>query len=494
MSVWKCVGPWRVAALLGVAGCLSGCAGLAEVAEPKLLGTGGRLVVPDAWANGPASPGAHSAEALAQWWSSFNDPLLTQWVRAALQAHTGVRQAQAALQQSRAQQALVAASDGVSVRANAAAQRGKVGDAGSVNTFRAGLDAAWEPDVFGVQQNANAAAQADVRAAQANVAQVQVSLAAEVALATIELQGLHVRRQLAQDSLARQEESLQLTAWRVQAGLASAVDLEQARTAVAQTRATLPALETAARQTLNALAVLTGQEVQTLQRQWAAPLQGHIPQPPPVLALAFPAEVLRQRPDVRVAEERVRAAWARARQTEAERYPTLALSGSLGLAAPRLADLFDLSALTRSVLASVTAAVLDGGAQRAREQVQDAVLAQALLAHEGAVRTALQDVENALVALQGNRERGRALQTAVEAATNADHLARHRYASGLIDYRTLLDTQRTLLAVQGDGAATQAAYSADHVRLYKALGGGWAPDAPPPVTPPRTVSPLSLQP
>ena len=109
-------------------------------------------------------------------------------------------------------------------------------------------------------------------------------------------------------------------------------------------------------------------------------------------------------------------------------------------------------------------------------RAQEAALEQARLAYQGTVLTALKDVEDALVALQGNTERLARLQAASVAAGNAELLARQRYQSGLIDFRTVLDTQRTLLSAQDSVAGTQAALSADHVRLYKALGGGWVPD------------------
>ncbi len=430
--------------------------------------------VPAQWGQPPADADATRA-GLVQWWTAFDDPLLLELVDRALVHNTSVRAAQAALQQARAQRDLALAGSLPVARASGSAQRGQTGDNRPGNTFRAGFDASWEPDLFGARQQAQAASEADVQVAAANLGQARVSLAAEVALNAIELRGLQTRLRLSRDSLAAQQESLQLTAWRVQAGLASALDLEQARAASEQTAASLPALETGIRQNLNALAVLTGQVPGTLER-WLAdrPAQA-VPQPPARLALGFPAETLRQRPDVRAAEQRVAAAWARVQQADAQRHPNFSLSGSLGLTAPRIGDLFDLSALTRSVLASVSASLFDGGAARAQVRVQQAVLEQARVGHEAAVLAALRDVENALVALQGNRERLARLQAAADAAANAESMARQRYASGLVDYRTLLDTQRTLLSARSELESTRATWSADHVRLYKALGGGWSP-------------------
>ncbi|OGB33805.1 MAG: hypothetical protein A3B67_17315 [Burkholderiales bacterium RIFCSPHIGHO2_02_FULL_66_10] len=135
--------------------------------------------------------------------------------------------------------------------------------------------------------------------------------------------------------------------------------------------------------------------------------------------------------------------------------------------------------MVSSLLGSVSAPLFDGGAARAQVRSQEAALEQARVAYQGTVISAVKDVEDALVALQGDRERLLRLQAASTAAANAELLARQRYESGLIDFRSVLDTQRTLLSTQDSVASTQATLSADHVRLYKALGGGWTPDAPP---------------
>ena len=136
--------------------------------------------------------------------------------------------------------------------------------------------------------------------------------------------------------------------------------------------------------------------------------------------------------------------------------------------------------MANALLASVSVPLFDGGAARAQVRVQQAALEQARLSYEATVLTALKDVEDALISLQGNRERLARLQAAATAAANADLLARQRYTSGLIDFRAVLETQRTLLSTQDSVAATRASLSTDHVRLYKALGGGWTaiPDLP----------------
>ena len=387
-----------------------------------------------------------------------------------------VRSAQAAVRQARATLDVTRASAGPTLGASGSAQRSKSGDNPAGNRFQAGFDASWEPDLFGGNARGVDASLADARAAETTLADARVSLAAEVAVTYIELRGLQQRLAIARRNLALQQETLQITRWRVQAGLASSLDLEQSVAANEQTQAQIPALQASVAQSIHALSVLTGQPPAQLQARLDA--AATIPQAPDALVLALPADTLRQRPDVRTAALRVEAALARRDQAEAARYPSLRLSGSIGLSALTLSGLGSGATVANALLGSLSAPLFDGGAARARVEAQDATLEQARIAYQAAVLGALRDVEDALVSLRGNRERLARLRAAAEAAANAELLARQRYGSGLIDFRSVLDTQRTLLSAQDSVASVQASLSADHVRLYKALGGGWQPEPP----------------
>jgi outer membrane protein TolC len=186
---------------------------------------------------------------------------------------------------------------------------------------------------------------------------------------------------------------------------------------------------------------------------------------------------LRQRSDVRAAEYQVQAAVARVAQADAARAPSFKLGGSLGLNALTLGALTDGASLAAAVLAGVTWPVFDGGVARAQVRGQQAALAQANSAYQATVLTALTDVEDALVVLRGDRARLALLQSAAASANAAAQLASQRYGSGLVDFQTVLETQRIRLGSQDSVAVTLAAVSADHVRLYKALGGGWQQDS-----------------
>lgn len=456
---------WAVVALVAA---LSGCSSLAPQ-DTRLPSS----PIPAQWSAGDTDAYGGAADSLAQWWLRLGDAQLTALITQALQANTSVRTAQSALLQARAQVDVQAAGLLPSVGTSASAQRSRAANSTS-NAFQAGFDASWEPDVFGRLRSGANASEADARAAEASLADVQVSLAAEVAIHYIELRGLQQRLEIAQRNLASQQETLQITLWRLQAGLTTSLVSEQARAAAQQTAAQIPALESSLAQSRYNLSVLTGQAPGALDAALAA--HAPVPQPSSALAVAIPAETLRQRPDVRAAEQRISAALARVSQADAARYPSFSLGGSLGLRALTLGALSGGSAVTSSLLGSVSVPLFDGGAARAQVRVQAAGLEQARVAYEATVLTALQDVENALVALRTDRERLTLLQDAADAAGNAALLAQQRYSSGLIDFQSVLETQRTLLATQDSVASVHAGVAADHVRLYKALGGGWQSD------------------
>jgi len=446
---------------------LAGCASLTTRTGPLP-----EVAVPAQWSQ--AAPHTATTTSLADWWQRFNDPLLSQLVTQSLQANTTVRSAQAALTQARALRDVSSANLGPNVGASASAQRSKSGDNPAGNSFRAGFDASWEPDIFGGKRAGLSASEATAQASQASLGDTQVSVAAEVAVTYLQLRGLQARLAIARSNLASQQETLQITDWRVQAGLTTSLELSQARTNTEQTLAQIPALETSVAQTRHALAVLTGQPPSALNAV-LEPVAA-VPLPADDLALSIPAATLRQRPDVRAAEQQIAAALARVSQADAARYPSFQISGSVGLSAIALSSLTGGGSLVSALLGSVSVPLFDGGAARAQVRSQEAALEQSRIAYQAVVLTALQEVEDALVSLRGNRERLQRLRNASESAQQAALLATQRYNSGLVDFQTVLDTQRSLLSTQDSVASTQAELSADHVRLYKALGGGWQPE------------------
>jgi len=431
------------------------------------------------------APSLASRHPLVAWWQRFDDPLLSSLIRQALAANTRVTGAQAALNQARALQDVAGAALWPRLDSSASARRGRDSDISS-NNFQVGLDASWETDVFGVNRSALSSAEAAAQASAASLGQVQVSVAAEVVLDYIALRSTQERLAIATAHLATQQETWQLTDWRWQAGLVTALETEQARAAVEQTAAQIPALQTTLDQTRHALAVLTGQPPAALLALLAP--TGSLPQAPAGLALSFPADTLRQRPDVQAAQWQVTAAVARAAQADAARLPSFRLGGSLGLSALTLGALTNGASVAAAVLASLSWPVADGGASQAQLRAQQAALAQASTIYQATVLTALTEVEDALVALRGDQQRLRRLHDAALSAETAATLASQRFNSGLVDFQIVLETQRTRLATQDGVASALALVSADHVRLYKALGGGWQPDGTSTLPAPHTTS------
>jgi NodT family efflux transporter outer membrane factor (OMF) lipoprotein len=448
---------------------LAGCVAVGPDYSPP------QVPLPAAWeraaGSGFAQPGR---EDLSAWWLRLEDPLLASLVGEALEGSPDLRSAQARVRQARALRAFAGAERFPAVSASAAVTRSEASERAGGRTselYSAGFDASWEPDVFGGVRRGIEAADAALEASEASLQDTRVTLVAEVALNYVEVRAFQARLAIARASLATQGETFQLTDWRAQAGLVGSLDVEQARAQLEQTRAQIPALGTSLAQAEHRLAVLLGRAPGALRERLA--LAGPIPVPPEKVALGIPADTLRQRPDVRAAERTLAAETARIGQVQAGRYPGFRLTGSIGVEALSAGALGASGAAASSLAASVAMVIFDAGRLRQQVEAQGALAEQALARYEAAVLAALEDVENALVALGNSARRAEALRNATEAARNAALLARQRYASGLIDFQPVLDTERTLLGLQDSLAVTQAESASALIQLYKALGGGW---------------------
>jgi NodT family efflux transporter outer membrane factor (OMF) lipoprotein len=450
-------------AALAMTLALGACASLQQPVAPVPIDA------PAAWTVAVlASP----PETLTRWWDRFGDSVLSAQVERALQASTDIEAATARLRQARAQRDLSAAGLAPTASAGASVQASRSEGRPTTEQYRIGVDASWEPDLWGGAAASVQAAEASAQASAATLAATRLAVAAEAALNVLQWHGQLARLAIAQANLDSQAQTLQIVRWRAEAGLVTQLDVEQARTAVEQTRAQIPALQTAIGQTLNALAVLTARAPGSLQGELAAAEGAAQPEAPADLALAMPAEVLRQRPDVRAAERQVAAAAARVEAADAARLPSLNLGGSIGLSALSLSALGP-GAGVASLTASVNLPLLDGGRIRGQVRVQEAAQAEAAAAYRAAVLGALQDVEDTLLALRGTREQLASQRQAATAARAAATLAEQRYASGLVDFQNVLQTQRARLSADDAAAAALTTLNTLHVRLYKALGGGW---------------------
>ena len=467
----KWSGAWIAAVLVAVS--LTGCASVGPDYVPQAPDA------PAAWSRleegGPAHDG-HTGD-ISGWWRALNDPLLTTLVDEALLANHDVRDARARLRAARARRAVALAGFFPGLDASGSGSRAmssrEAGTGLTRENYGVGLDASWELDVFGGARRDFEAAGADLQASEASLNAAQVSLAAEVALSYVEMRSLQQRLRIAQANLASQSETLQLTRWRAQAGLADSQDVAQALSSREQTRAQIPALETTLAETQHSLDILLGMTPGSLRHRLDAG-EG-LPQPSENIAVGIPADVLRRRPDVRAAERLLAAETARVGVAEAARYPSFTLSGSVGLEALTLGALGNSGAETWSLLGGITAPIFQAGRLRAQVEVQDAAREQALVAYEQAILEALRDVENALVSLARSGQRAEALEIAAGAARSAADMARQRYASGLVDFQPVLDAERNALSTEDSLASARADRVLALIRLYKALGGGWSP-------------------
>jgi NodT family efflux transporter outer membrane factor (OMF) lipoprotein len=267
-----------------------------------------------------------------------------------------------------------------------------------------------------------------------------------------------------------------LTLWRYQAGLSDELAVQQARYNLENTRSQIPTLRTGLEEAMNRIAVLLGEQPGKIHEE--VKKQVPIPVTPLKVAVGVPADVLRRRPDIRRAERQLAAQTARIGVATADLYPKFTLSGSIGLEALSLRNLSSSGTWTLSGGPGITWAIFKAGAIRQNIEVQSALQEQYLIAYEGAVLSALGEVENALVAYAEEQQRRQSLSEATQAAQKAVELAQHKFQAGLTDFSNVLDAQRSLLSFQDQLAQSDGTVTSNLVGLYKALGGGWTSLAP----------------
>ncbi|MDD5393828.1 MAG: efflux transporter outer membrane subunit [Thiothrix sp.] len=402
----------------------------------------------------------------AGWWQKFNDPLMTSLIQEALQASPDIKTAQASLRAARAQRVIAGASllPGLS-----AGMSGRNTD--SKESYSANLDASWELDIFGGNRLASSAANADLQATQASLEDVKASLAAEVASSYVNLRLAQARLAVSRQSLAARNETARLITLKQQAGLASGLEADQANLSLGQSQAQIPALENTVTQSQHALAILTGKPPEALVSRLAS--GGAIPSAAVQLANNIPANAIRQRPDIRAAEYKVQAASLRVGEAQANRYPSFNLGGSLSYSSVSFSDLFDPANIARSLLASISAPLFDGGKLKQQVVAKDAAREQAVASYQKAVLVALQDVANAFSSLQAQAQQRPILANNLELARSAEKLAKLSFDAGTADFQNVLDAQRNTLSAQESLLAVQAENTQSLISLYKAVGGAW---------------------
>jgi outer membrane protein, multidrug efflux system len=431
---------------------------------------------------GGVKPNAAVDQSISAWWTTLNDPVLSTLIDRAVAGNLDLKNARARVRESRARLGSSKAdffptlsAEGSSMRSTSAGgmatTEGISGLGQTTNDYSAKFDASWELDIFGGTRRSVEASDADLGASQEDLRDTLVSLVSEVALNYINARSYQARLAAAEDNLVAQTETYKLVDWRKQAGLSDELAVEQAKYNLENTRSQIPSLRTGLEEAMNGIAVLLGEQpgkVHALMEKRAP-----IPTTPLEIAVGVPADTIRRRPDVRRAERQLAAQTARIGVATADLYPKFSLSGSIGLEAPSLGNLFLSKSKTNSAGSSISWSLFRGGAIRQNIEVQSAVQEQYLIKYEFAVLTALKDVENALISYAEEQKRSQALREASQAAQKAVELAQNKYQAGLTDFTTVLDAQRSLYSYQDQAAQSYGTVTSNLIRLYKTLGGGW---------------------
>lgn len=457
-------------------------------------------------------PPAYSVEArqevqadLRQWWTAFDDPLLTRLVEQAATQNLDVAQAVARLRQAR--EALVQSRSSLfpSVSAGGGVSRseslrggtttttlpdgtGTTFSQGGNSSFSLGVDVNYQADLFGGVRRGVEANRAALDASGYDYATVLISTQSEIARNYILARAAQAQLANARDSLAIQDDNLEIAGFRVQAGLVSSLDQEQARASRAQTAASIPNIETSYNSAVSRLGVLTGQAPGALKGEMEAVRA--IPQGPAAIAVGIPADTLRQRPDIRAAERNLAAAVARIGVAEAQLYPSLSLGGSIDAGASNLGSIFDV--ITGRLFANIAQTIFDAGRTRSQVHSAQAAADGAFYSYKQTVLTALEDVENAVVALQAAQRREREFVIALDAANNSAILSRSSYRAGLTDFVTLNQAEASLVSARNGLLQARSDQASALIQLYLALGGGW--DAGTIPTPERVPAPAPSTP
>ncbi len=472
----------KISLIIALLSLLAGCANIPSVGPDY---HGPQTKAPEHWSEPLAGGETNSAAATADWWHNFHDAELDALIGRAVSSNLDLRIAQSRVCEARAQDGAAFANFGPTVDATGSYARslqsrhqpvlGSLPLPNSVpfenNVYQAGLDASWEIDIFGGQRRSVEAAKAQLFASEFNRRDVLVTLLGEVARNYVDLRGYQQQLAIANQNIAAQENSLAITQNRFTNGLATDLDVQQAKTVLASTRANVPTLEAAIETITHALEVLLGQQPGTLQTELAT--ASPIPAQPPLVPIGLPSELLLRRPDIRSAERQLAAATANIGVAESDYFPKFSLTGNFGYESVSASDWFASGSKMWSVGPTVQWRLFDMGRIRANVKIQNARQEQSLATYEQTVLTAFQEVENSLVLYAKEQVRRNSLQDAVVSSQKSLDTSNKLYANGLTDFLHVLDAERSLYQAQDALVQSDRAISANLIALYKSLGGGW---------------------
>lgn len=414
---------------------------------------------------------------LTQWWTTFNDPLLTKLIQRAAADNFDMAAAEARIRQARARRGIVFGGLLPSVNGFASASKNpdfsssNGGLVGTGDLFTAGFDASWELDIFGRVRRNLEATDAGIDRAIADRRDVWVSLAAEVASTYAQVRASQEQLRAAYGNLTAQRDTQSLTKKLYDAGVVGALDVANSTAQVESTTSRIPAYESSVREGIYTLSVLVGQPPASLLQELVTPAP--IPMPPAKIPVGLPSELLQRRPDLRRAEADLHAATARVGAAVAEQYPRISLTGGYGTQNTNTSDLVGLATQYWTVGAGATLPLFEGGRIQSNIALQKATTDEALATYRQKVLVALKEVEIALVNFTQQQARRAALDRTVDANRDAVGLATQLYAAGRTDFLNVLAAQRALLDSMESLAASDRAVADQSIALYKALGGGW---------------------
>ena len=458
---------------------LAGCSVGPDYKEPA-------LAVPAAWTEAQQKGVDTRPAELTRWWTAFEDPMLNSLVERAVRSNLDLRVAEARIREARASRAVVASGAWPTVDTSGSYTRSRSsenalnipsqGGGGSGiklerNLFNAGFDANWEIDVFGGVRRSVEAADAIIEATEYSRRDILVSLLGDVARNYIDLRGAQRRLAVARANLKTQQDSLDLTRVRFDAGLASDLDVARAEAQLNSTASQVPTLESLMKQAAYSLDLLLGLSPGALWKELESEVA--IPNLPAEVLVGLPSDLLRRRPDIRIAERQLAAATAQIGSAVADLFPKFSLTGAAGLQSISASDWLTAGSRYWSIGPTIRWPIFDAGRIRANIEIRNAQQEQAVNQYEQTVLAALGDVEKSLVNYAQEQVRYRTLSDAVAANRRAVQMAQELYIRGLNDYLNVLDTQRALYITETEMAQSEATMASNLVALYKALGGGW---------------------
>lgn len=416
---------------------------------------------------------ATPADALERgpWWQLFGDPVLNGLAERVAVDNQNIAQAVAAYAQARALVAEQRA--GLLPQVNldlGATRRGGGGNTPGSKSYQVSIGGSWEPDVWGRLRRGIDAARAGEQAGAADVAAARLSSQGELAADYFGLRGLDLQRALLAETITGYQRNLQITQNRYTAGIVARTDVLQAQTALANAQADALSLERQRAQLEHAIAVLVGVAPASFslatQPAWAIVL--------PPAPVTLPSTLLQRRPDIAAAERRVASANEQIGIAQSAYYPSISLSGSAGLGAAAIGDLFKASSLVWSLGASLAQTIFNGGLTGARVEQARASYEAAAARYRQTVLTAFEDVEDQLVAARVLQQQLALREQASQAATLVEQQVLNRYSAGQVSYTEVITAQATALNARRALAQLQSDRQTAAVALIQSLGGGWA--------------------